>query len=51
VDTRAAQVVELHYFLDLPLAEIAEQLAVTTRTIDRDWRVARAVLQAEMGRA
>jgi RNA polymerase sigma factor (TIGR02999 family) len=50
VDTRAAQVVELHYFLELPLSEIAEQLSVTTRTIDRDWRFARAFLQAEMSR-
>lgn len=48
LDARAAQVVELHLFLELPLAEIAEQLGVAVRTIDRDWRFARAFLQAEV---
>jgi RNA polymerase sigma factor (TIGR02999 family) len=51
LDARAAQVVELHFFLELPLAEIAEQLGVAGRTIDRDWRFARAFLQSEMRRA
>ncbi len=48
IDARASQVVELHFFLELPLAEIAEQLGVTVRTIDRDWRFARAFLRSEM---
>jgi RNA polymerase sigma factor (TIGR02999 family) len=47
-DARSAKVVELHIFLELPLKEIAEQLGVTVRTIDRDWRFARAFLQAQM---
>ncbi len=48
LDARAAHVVELHFFLELELAEIAEQLELTVRTIDRDWRFARAFLQMEM---
>jgi RNA polymerase sigma factor (TIGR02999 family) len=43
-DPRAAQLVELHYFAGLPLPEIAGLLHVTTRTLNRDWRFARAFL-------
>lgn len=45
-DTRAARVVELHYFAGLPMTRVAEVLGVTRRTIDRDWRYARAFLLA-----
>ena len=41
---RAAQVVELHLFAGLSLASVAEVLGVVRRTIDRDWRFARAFL-------
>ena len=47
-DARAAKVVELHFFAGLTLAEIAEHLELTSRTIDRDWRYARAFLQAAL---
>ena len=47
-DARAAKVVELHFFAGLTLAEIAEHLQLTSRTIDRDWRYARAFLQAAL---
>ena len=43
-DARAAQVVELHYFAGLSLQQIAEVLGLARRTIDRDWRYARAFL-------
>lgn len=43
-DPRAAQVVELHFFAGLDLGQVAELLSVTRRTIDRDWRYARAFL-------
>jgi RNA polymerase sigma factor (TIGR02999 family) len=43
-DPRAAQVVELHYFAGLELQEVAALLRVTRRTIDRDWRYARAFM-------
>ena len=45
-DARAAQVVELHYFAGLDLGHIAEVLGVVRRTVDRDWRYARAFLAA-----
>ncbi|MBL0164142.1 MAG: sigma-70 family RNA polymerase sigma factor [Xanthomonadales bacterium] len=48
VDARAAEVVELHYFAGLELARIAELLGISERTINRDWRSARAWLQREL---
>lgn len=48
VDARAAQVVELVYFTGLTHAQAAEMLGLTSRTIDRDWRFARAFLKAEL---
>jgi len=47
-DARAAEVVELHYFAGLGLGQIAELLKVSERTVNRDWRVARAWLQREL---
>lgn len=47
-DARAAEIVELHYFAGLDLARIAELLGVSERTINRDWRAARAWLQLEL---
>jgi RNA polymerase sigma factor (TIGR02999 family) len=47
-DARAAEIVELHYFAGLELAKIAELLGVSERTINRDWRAARAWLQSEL---
>ncbi len=43
-DARAAQVVELHYFAGLDLEQVANLLGVVRRTVDRDWRYARAFL-------
>lgn len=43
-DARAAQVVELYYFAGLDLQQVADTLEVTRRTVDRDWRYARAFL-------
>lgn len=48
-DGRAAQVVELLYFGGLTLEQTAEVLGLTRRTIDRDWRFARAFLKSELG--
>ena len=44
---RSARIVELHFFAGLPLEQIARQLQISTRTVNREWRVARAFLQAE----
>lgn len=47
-DARAAKVVELRYFAGLSLEQVAEQLGLARRTIDRDWRFARAFIKARM---
>lgn len=44
VDARAARLVELHYFAGLSLPQAAEVLQVSARTLNRDWRFARAFL-------
>lgn len=44
VDPRAARVVEMRYFAGFEETEIAQALGVTERTVQRDWRKARAVL-------
>lgn len=46
---RAARVVELRYFAGLSLDEAAEVLATARRTVDRDWRFARAFLNNLLG--
>ncbi|WP_170113059.1 ECF-type sigma factor [Ahniella affigens] len=48
-DPRAADVVELHVFAGLSIEQIAELLNVSTRTVDRDWRFARAFLKTDCG--
>jgi len=45
-DARAARVLELHYFTGLSLQKIAKMMGVGRRTVDRDWRYARAFLAA-----
>lgn len=47
-DPRKAQVVELLYFGGLTAAEAAEVLGVTSRTVERDWRIARLHLLREL---
>jgi RNA polymerase sigma factor (sigma-70 family) len=44
-DERPARAIELHYFGGLSYAEIAEALAVSEATVDRDMRFARAWLR------
>ena len=44
VNARAAQVVELKFFGGLSGEEIAEQLTVSLRTVNNDWRFAKAWL-------
>ena len=45
---RLAQVVEMRYFAGLELAEIGECLAISERTVKRDWAFARAWLLREL---
>ncbi|REJ73567.1 MAG: RNA polymerase subunit sigma-70 [Acidobacteria bacterium] len=45
---RLVRLVELRHFAGLPMEEIAEVLEVSSRTLRRDWRTARAFLHARM---
>lgn len=45
-EPRASRIFELRYFAGLGADEIAELVGVTRRTVDRDWRYARAFLLA-----
>jgi RNA polymerase sigma factor (TIGR02999 family) len=49
VDARKAQVIELRFFGGLSVEETAEVLKVSSDTVKRDWRLARAWLLAELG--
>ncbi len=48
LDERKAQVVELRCFGGLSMAEVAEALGVSLRTVEADWFFARAWLKAEL---
>ena len=50
IDPRQAEVVELRLFAGLTHEEIAEVLGVNSRTVKRDWRMARIWLHRELGR-
>lgn len=50
-DERKSRVIELRFFGGLSVEETAAALAVSPDTVMRDWRLARAWLQAEMRRA
>ena len=49
-DERKAEVVELRFFGGLGVAEIADQIGVSERTVKNDWRMAKAWLRAELER-
>jgi RNA polymerase sigma-70 factor (ECF subfamily) len=46
---RQSQVVEMRYFGGLGEQEVADILGVARRTVNRDWRMARAWLHARLG--
>ena len=48
IDARQARIVELRYFGGLTEEETAEVLKISTRTVKRDWTVAKAWLYAEL---
>ena len=50
LDPRKARVVELRFFGGLSLEETAEALRVSTDTVGRDWRAAKAWLRRELKR-
>lgn len=47
-DARAAEIVALHFFAGLDLNRIAELLGISLRTVNRDWRFARAWLHEHL---
>jgi RNA polymerase sigma factor (TIGR02999 family) len=50
LDERQARVVEYRFFGGLEMEEIAEALGVSKRTVEGDWRVARAWLHRELSK-
>lgn len=48
-DAQAAQVVKLRFFAGLSVAETAQSLALSERTVKRDWQFARAWLFRALG--
>jgi DNA-directed RNA polymerase specialized sigma24 family protein len=50
IDSRQARVVELRFFGGLSESEVAEVVGVSTRTVKRDWSMAKAWIYGEMKR-
>jgi RNA polymerase sigma factor (TIGR02999 family) len=48
MDPRQARLVEMRYFAGLNEEEIAAAMGISVRTVKRDWRSARAWLQAQL---
>lgn len=48
LDPRAANVVECRFFAGLTVEETGAALEISVRTVKRDWRIARALLKAEL---
>ncbi len=51
VDPEKARLVELRFFGGFSVAEVAQLLESSERTVARDWRIARAYLESEIGGA
>jgi DNA-directed RNA polymerase specialized sigma24 family protein len=47
-DERAARLVELRFFAGLEMKDVAETLAISLTTAEREWRAARAWLGTRM---
>jgi RNA polymerase sigma factor (TIGR02999 family) len=50
IDPRQSRIVELRFFGGLNVEETAEILAVSSATVKREWRIAKAWLRREMTR-
>jgi RNA polymerase sigma factor (TIGR02999 family) len=50
LDARQERIVELRFFAGLSVEETAEVLGISSRTVKREWSVARAWLRADLGR-
>lgn len=51
LDPRQSTIVELRFFADMKVEEIARVLDTSVSTIEREWRMARAFLNAELTEA
>ncbi|MHC5113002.1 MAG: ECF-type sigma factor [Planctomycetota bacterium] len=51
IDAQKARVVELRFFTGLTVDEVASVLEVSSSTVARDWRLARAWLRCELAEA
>lgn len=49
LDPRQAQIVELRFYGGLSVDEIADHLAISARSVDREWACAKAWLYCRMG--
>jgi RNA polymerase sigma-70 factor, ECF subfamily len=50
IDPRQEQIVEMRFFGGLSVGEVAEHLGISTKTVMRDWEMARVWLYREMRR-
>ena len=48
LDPRQARIVELRFFGGLTIPEVAETLGVSTSTVEKDWRFARAWIASQL---
>jgi RNA polymerase sigma factor (TIGR02999 family) len=48
IDERLVKMVELRFFAGLSIEETGEVLGIDSRTVNRDWRMARALLYREL---
>jgi DNA-directed RNA polymerase specialized sigma24 family protein len=51
IDARGSRILELHFFGGLSFDETALVLDISTRTVKRDWSMARAWLHGELSKA
>ena len=51
LDPRAADIVKLRCFVGMSITQVAQSLGLSSRTVNRDWQVARAWLSRELGDA
>jgi RNA polymerase sigma factor (TIGR02999 family) len=49
LDPRQAKIVEMRFFAGMTVAEVAGSLGLSTRTIEREWTMARAWLRQQLG--
>jgi len=49
-DPQQARIIEMHYFTGMTVEETAQALGISSRTVDREWAMARAWLRRELSR-